>query len=402
METKLYAHQEKFLARNPNVEMLVWGMGSGKTRAACLWAKGRTTALIVCPKGLKENWRRECVKWGFSDFLIVSKEEFKKSAKQYYHRTVIVDEADHFFSAQFKSQLSKALRWYIKENNPSLLLLTGSPYRSSAWNIYTAATFLGHTIPYNRFKYEYFDEIRIGFRTIPVPKKGSDVQLKKLIAEIGDVFRIEDGFDIPPQIDEIVYSYETDEQKTYKRNNPEVLPIVRFTRDHQTESGIGVKVDPKLEILKQYADNTDKVAIVCRYRDQLEAYKAFFVNEGHTVYEIHGGIEDRSGVLDSVEAAEKCVLLLQSATCEGYEAPSIELMVFASLDYSYRNYIQMRARILRMNRLHKNVYVHLICGKSDRAVMDAMINKQDFDVLKHARENDHAGDIEINEERLPF
>jgi len=230
----------------------------------------------------------------------------------------------------------------------------------------------------------------MGFRLIPVPKKGSEEKLKKIIENIADVFRVEDGFDIPPQIDETIHTGETKEQLQAHKNNQEILPIVRFTQDHKIESGIGLDNKPindtKLELIRQYAIDEPKIAVVCRYRAQLEFYAKVLTDAGHTVYQIHGDVKDRSGVLDQVATHDKCVLLIQSATCEGYEAPSIPLMIFASLDFSYRNYCQVKGRIHRMNNLKKNVYIHLIAGASDKAIMQAMSQKRDFDVLAYMKE----------------
>lgn len=383
---ELYNHQKEFLLKNPDVALLVHGLGSGKTRTACEWAKRRPAeALIVVPKGLKENWRRECEKWGLENYKIISKEEFKKLFKELRHSILIVDEADHFYAPMFKSQLAKSMKWYCDNINPHRLFLSGTPYRSSSWNIFSAGYFLGHKWSFGKFKMEFFDEVWMGHRKIPVPKKGSDEKIKKIIEQIADVFHIEDGFDIPPQIDEMIHLEETPEQMLAHKNNREILPIVRFTKDHKIEGGIGLEneqiKDNKLELILDYALNEPKIAVVCRYRDQLDIYAKTLTEAGFKVFQIHGDVQNRSEVLDEVEASEKCVLLLQSATCEGYEAPSIPIMIFASLDYSYRNYTQMKGRIHRMNNLKKNVYIHLIAGKSDKAVMEAMSNKKDFDVL---------------------
>jgi superfamily II DNA or RNA helicase len=396
----LYDHQVKFLEKNPDKAMLVWGMGSGKTRGAIEWAKKRGNTLIVVPKGLKENWRRECEMWGLQDYTILSKEEFKKVCRDYNQGTVIVDEADHFFAPLFKSQLSKSLRWYMKNKNPNILLLTGTPYRSSAWNIFTAASFLGHEWNYMAFKNDFFIDIRMGYRTIPKPRAGSEEKLRNLIGAIGEVFNPEDGFDIPAQIDETIHLKETRSQEIAHRDNQEISYITRFTRDHQIEAYIGVEKgdDVKLERIREYALDVPKIAVVCRYRAQLDTYAKAMRKDGYTVYEIHGDIQNRSEVLDEVENSERCILMLQSATCEGYEAPSIGLMVFASMDYSYRNYTQMKGRIHRMNRLKKNVYVHLLAGTCDKAIMKCMSNKSDFDVLKfYARENNNGQDTESDE-----
>ena len=367
--------------------MLVHGLGSGKTRTAIEWAKLRAPnpALIVVPKGLQENTRRQCEMWKLKNYIIVSKENFKKYVRSFSHKVLIVDESDAFFSANFKSQLSKALKWYINTRKPHLLLLSGTPLRSSAWNIYTAATLLGYVWNYRDFQYRFFSQVQMGSRLVPVPRAGTEKELRELIESISDVFRLKDKFDIPPQIDETIYTGESKAQKRAHERNIEIAPIVRFTRDHQIEAGIGVmeKDDTKLELIQQYALDVPKVAVVCRYRAQLETYAAALRRKGHTVYEMHGDVQNRSQVLDNVGNEERCVLLCQSATCEGWEAPSVGLMVFASLDFSYRAMVQMRGRILRVNRLKKNVYIYLIAGETDKAILESLNKKKDFDVLSY-------------------
>jgi superfamily II DNA or RNA helicase len=382
---KLYKHQEKFSIDNPNVALLVWGLGSGKTRSAIEWSKTRPSPLIICPKGLKENWRRECVKWGLRYYKIISKEEFKRDVKLLKHKTLIVDEADWFYSPLFKSKMAKAMKWYLKENDPHRLFLTGTPVRSSAWNAYSALWFINVQLSYMAFKNDHFTDIRMGFRTIPVPRKDSAEKVRELINKHANVYDPNTDFDIPEQTDETIYVEETKDQGKAHKANPEILPIVRFTRDHQIESGVGVPVDPKLERVLQIATDNDKIIVVCRYREQLERYACVLEAENFVVFQIHGDVKDRSGVLDKVEAIKKCVLLIQSATCEGFEAPSVAVMVFASMDYSYRNYTQMKGRILRMNALHKNVYVHLVAGACDEAIMEAMSEKRDFDVIAYMK-----------------
>src|SRR3990167_5337962 len=97
---KLFNHQQRFLEKNQRVALLVHSMGSGKTRTACEWAKLRLPqpVLIICPKGLKENWRRECEKWemDMKKVHIISKEEFKKNYQLLPFNVLIIDEADYF------------------------------------------------------------------------------------------------------------------------------------------------------------------------------------------------------------------------------------------------------------------------------------------------------------------
>ena len=132
-----------------------------------------------------------------------------------------------------------------------------------------------------------------------------------------------------------------------------------------------------------------KIAIVCRYTEQMEdllnRLKAALPER--RIFAIHGGVptETRQRIVEDIRSGADGIVLLQSATCEGYSLESIPTMVFASMDYSYRNYRQMRWRIQRINAVKKNLYIHLISGDADRAIMDAMLRHEDFDVLRHMR-----------------
>ncbi len=83
---------------------------------------------------------------------------------------------------------------------------------------------------------------------------------------------------------------------------------------------------------------------------------------------------------------DTCVVLINASCSEGYELPSIGLIVYASLSFSLKDYIQSQGRFLRINRLKKNVYIHLVSGEIDVAVMDAIMKKQDFHIEIYAKE----------------
>jgi hypothetical protein len=75
------------------------------------------------------------------------------------------------------------------------------------------------------------------------------------------------------------------------------------------------------------------------------------------------------------------VVLLQSDTVAGYSLKSMDIMVFASLSYSFVNYDQCRSRIKAMEKSTPCTYIHLLTeGKSiDKAVYDCIQHKRDFD-----------------------
>lgn len=390
----LYSHQQRFLSSNPPRALLAHGTGTGKTRTACEYIKQNNvkSALIVCPKGLIANWEKECERWGVLPQIrhIVSKETFKLRV-QPPCECLIVDEADHFFSAQFKSKLSKALRAYIQKHSPRLLLLSATPYRSSPWNIHTAATLLGHRWNYQQFRNAFFFEMHLGPRTIWTPKKDEKTKerLKRALLKIADVVSLDECIDVPPQIEETIEVGETKEQMRAKEENNAVVPIVRFTREHQIENGFDGESEKnvpienhKMERIIALSEEHEKLIIVCRYRRQME-YIAEELNYTKPLFMLHGDIPNRAEIIQKAEEAPQCVLIIQSSVCEGYELPSFSIIVFASLDFSYRNYLQMKGRVLRINSPHRNLFLILLAGKADKAVWKALQEKKDFDVTNY-------------------
>jgi superfamily II DNA or RNA helicase len=83
-----------------------------------------------------------------------------------------------------------------------------------------------------------------------------------------------------------------------------------------------------------------------------------------------------------VQAAEKepqCIVLINAMASEGYQLPSFRVVVFASLDFSYKNYIQACGRNNRIDNPQRNVYITLVVkGGVDEDVYKSILKKQDF------------------------
>lgn len=400
--TTLYKHQKDFLNLNPNKSSLVWSCGTGKTRTALEWSKLLlqnnipVTTLVICPKALKANWQREAKKWTLFPVSILTKEEFRSNWQNIpvYH-SVIVDEVHNgFLTPNFKSQMSKALKGYLKKHNvPRVLLLSATVYTSSPWNIYNLAYYTGHVWNYVTFKHKYFVDIRMGMRMIPVAKKGMEKQLAEDVKKIASVVDISECADIPEQTFEVEEFELTKEQQKAIKNAYDPLPIVRFTKIHEIENGILIgnefsediifECDKNERILELVTENP-KIIIVCRYNLQIDRLKNLLWQYEPLV--IRGDVKDRDSVVQEAEKREKCVVLIQSACSVGYELPSFPIMVFASMDYSWVNFTQICGRILRLNKLKKNLFIHLLSGEMDKAIFDAIKNKENFDIELYARQ----------------
>lgn len=385
----LFKHQKDWLNLRKDKDALVWSCGTGKSLTALLWSKlSSGDTLVICPKPLKLNWHNEAKKWDIP-VTVVTKEEFRKFHKvARKYEQVIVDEVHNgFLTPHFKSQMSKALRWYLKQHDiKRLLLLSATIYSSSPWNIWNLAYYLGYKWDWQKFNFTFFNQIRMGRRIIPVVKKGSEAKLATIVKKIASVVDIHDCMDVPPQIHTEPEIFElSNEQKKAIEENYDPLPIVRFTKQHEIEQGIlkgsfrTLKND-KTERILSLCEENPKIAIVCRYNDQIDYLVGLLAHYKPSI--IRGDVKNRHEVCVEAEKAERAVVLIQADSVEGYQLPSFGVCVFASMSYSYVKFEQVCGRFLRMDKPSKTVFIYLLtAGDSiDRAVYESIKRKEDFSI----------------------
>lgn len=391
----LYSHQVEFLKQNPNKSALVWSCGTGKSRTALEWSlrvRPLEQVLVICPKALKANWAREATLCAINAH-IMSKEEFRRDHKVLPRFCkIIVDEVHNgFLTPHFKSQMSKALRDYIKKHNVSrILLLSATVYSSSPWNIFQLAKFLGYNWDWQKFNHTFFNQIRMGMRIVPVPKNGCEKRLAEITKKIASVVDIHDVLDVPLQQHcEPEYFALTKEQQRAIKENYDPLPIVRYTLQHEIENGVLLANEfreaktyetDKEERIKAICEENKKVAIVCRYNAQIDALCESLKSKSPLV--IRGDVKDRDKITRSAESTENCICIIQADCAEGYELPSFPICVFASMSYSYVKWEQICGRFLRMNKPSRTTFLYLLTeGDSmDQAVYDAIKRKEDFKI----------------------
>jgi len=388
---KLYKHQQDLLDLNPKKYLMSWGTGSGKTLMAVSLAKNNDqTAIVICPKSLVDQWKPQVPE----DWLVISKEQFKKKLNELKrYNCIIVDEA-HYFS-NYKSKLTKSLLAYVKNYSPEYIyLLTATPYLSTSWNIYTYGLILGRNWKWFSWNKKFFYKVRMGPRMIPMPKAKIDgiplnIAIKNLVNQLGGTISLEECFDVPEQIYQQETFALTAQQEKAIEDNFDPLPIVNFTKQHQICGG-SLKSDgyvpdafyksEKLIRVLELISEHKKLIVVCRYNNEIDNIASKIKNK--EVLIIRGDIKDRHVVCQRAESLDDVVVLVQSACSEGYELPSFPLMVFYSYDFALKNYIQILGRIQRAGHIKKNVYLSLyVKGTIDEKIWDTVANKKmDFQI----------------------
>lgn len=381
---KLYAHQEKFISRNPDRALLLWEFGLGKSIAGALWVKKREDrkALIVCPKAIVGKWGRELEKCG-ATADVVSRDQVKKMDISAY-RALVIDEAQDFASPLFssgRSQRATKIYTHIK-NHPDThaLLLTATPIRSSPWNCHTLACYLRVFWPIKAFRDEFYYLTDMFGRMHWEPRKDWRKKIRPYLESIADIVLMSECADVPLQSQEVRKVAWTAVQDN-ELGGQYLEPAKEWHARHRLEQG-----DAKFKELQGILDGHRKVVVVCFYLSQIEDYRKR-IGEDRQVFTMTGSTDDQDAVIRDAQEADDCVLIVQASLCSGFDLDTFSVMVFASLSFSYVHYVQMSGRINRIHNLHENLYIHLLGGKADEAVYKAIMSGRDFDPIAYLADN---------------
>lgn len=396
---KLYSHQKEVLKKNPKKILLAHECGTGKTLTSIkIIEQNKEKAMVVVPKSLVDQWASELEKHSnnHEDWLIITKETFRRDwNKLPKFNAIILEEAHFFFGMQGlkkKSAMLKAGLSYIKKHNPEIVLqLTATPYNgSNPWNIYAAGKILGREWDAKEFKEKFFNMVNMGMRwPVPVVKQGIENDIAQIIKNIGDVVKMADCFDVPEQVfQEEFFALSREQKKAIAELDDE--GIARWTKIHQicggTLKGDGYTKNQsfkseKMDRVLELAQEHNKLIIVCRYNYEIKSISKKLNKSNQRVFIINGETKDKHREVKNAERRQNAICLIQAQASEGYELPSFPVMVFYSYGFSLKNYIQMKGRILRANKLKKNVYLSLVVKNTiDHDVFKCIQAKKDFDI----------------------
>jgi predicted helicase len=222
-----------------------------------------------------------------------------------------------------------------------------------------------------------------------------------LIQKFGYTGAISDFVDVPDQIDKRVEIELSGEQKKALTtlSFEEADALVRAARARTIENGVlyGKKIESnggktdimtnkttffkshKIDYILERAVEFPKLLLFVNYTAQIEAIEKALKLEGYTVYTLTGATKDRTFIRKVDESNEPCIVIAQSSVSAGYELPSFPCCIFVSLSWRVVDHVQARGRILRMNKLKKNLYIYLVVkGGKDEACYKAIMDGNDF------------------------
>ena len=415
-------------------------MGTGKSlmtiaiTGTLAQEKGVKRMLVVCPKSIVGVWEEEFRKFANYRYALtvldgtISK---KKTAFSY-----MTGEALQVIVVNYESawRLEKEItKWNpdlivcdesSKIKNPGTsqskamhrlgkltkynIILTGTPITNNPLDIFSQYKFLDEDIlggSYYLFRNRY--AVFGGYQNHQIIGYRHLAELVEKVHEIAYRIKIEDAVDLPPFIDETrtiklepkaqsIYTQierdcyaalSADAEVTARNVLTQLLRLSQCTGGYIRDDVSGVaqavstaKLDALEDIIDTCQDEGKKVVVFARFVPEIEAIEKLLKKKDIGYALIYGATTDRADQVKKFQEDEDCRVFIGQlqTTGMGLTLTAASVAVFYSLDFSYANYEQSRARIHRIGQKEKCLYIHLVCkGTVDERIMNALKHKGD-------------------------
>ena len=419
---------------------LLADMGTGKSMMTIAITgtleaeKGVKKMLVVCPKSIVGVWEEEFRK--FADYryaltVLDGTMEKKRSSFNYMQGAalqiivvnyescwrleaeitkwkpdlIVCDESSKIKTPS--ASQSKALHRLGRLSKYNIIL-TGTPITGSPLDIFSQYKFLDDSIFGTSFylfrnRYAilggYQNRMIVGYRHLD--------ELVEKVHSIAFRIKIEDAVDLPPFIDETrAITLEPKAQSLYRMleqdcyaelANGEVTArnvLTQLLRLAQCTGGFirddvkgdaqqvsGAKLDALEDIIDTCLDEEKKVVVFARFVPEIEAIAAILKKKKIGYALIYGATTDRADQVKKFQEDPKVKVFIGQlqTTGMGLTLTAANVAVFYSLDFSYANYEQSRARIHRIGQKQKCLYIHLVGkGTVDEKILNALKHKGDI------------------------
>ena len=411
-------------------------MGTGKTIttiavAGTLYNTGNIKRLlVVSPKSIVQVWQQEFEKFAaFPYSIAVLDGDGNKKIDTIRHMNsfglavivvnyescwrleaeiarwkpdmIVCDESSKIKNPQAKC--SKALHRLGKASRYNLIL-TGTPITNSPLDFFSQYKFLDESIFGSKYAIlgGYQNHQIIGYKHL--------AELVELAHSVAFRIRIDEAVELPEFVEEIrPVKLEKKAQQIYdgidKDSFAELMSgevtarnvLTRLLRLSQCtggfirddEGGVVQEVSKaKLEALEDIIDECmeqgKKVVVFARFVPEIDSIAKMLQKKKIGYALIKGDVTDRAEQVDAFQndPDTKVFIGQLQTTGMGLTLTAGTVAVYYSLDFSYANYEQSRARIRRIGQTKRGVYIHLVCKDTiDEKVMAALKQKADVSKL---------------------
>lgn len=303
-----------------------------------------------------------------------------------------------------KAQCSKTLHKLGKKSRYNVIL-TGTPVVNNPLDFFSQYKFLDDQIfgasfyPF-RAKYAiiggYGNHQIVGYRN-----------LDELVAKAHSIayrVKLTDAVDMPETEDREIYIqlepsavrlYRQMEQESYvELMNGEVdgrnvlTKLLRLSQitggfisnaEHDVQQVSAAKLEALEDIIDTCAEEKRKVVVFVRYLPEIEAIRRMLYKKGIKYSLVCGEVKDRAAEVARFQDEEDCLVFVGqlATTSMGLTLTSSCVAVFYSMDFSFANYQQSRARIFRIGQQNKCIYIHLVAKNTvDELTIKALKRKE--------------------------
>lgn len=372
MANKLYSHQEEALRLLHSGQVLVGGVGSGKSRVGASWALSQAdeSKIIVITTARKRDsfeWEGEFTALG-ADFEKVTIESWNNVARfaDYRGHVYIFDEQRVVGAGAWVKSFLK-----ITKNN-SWILLSATP--GDTWLDYVPL-FIANGFYKNRTQFSEQHIIWDRFSKYPKVKKYVGVGLlearrRKIIVPMPAERHTRRNRK------DIWVSFDRDQYNTIvkKRFDPWTKEPIRNAAGvcyalRRCVNSSGNRLDQLRHILKK------RRKVIVFYNFNYERDELLKLRDEFTVAEWNGHAHE------PIPGGDSWVYLVQyTAGAEGWNCIETDTIVFYSLNYSYKVLEQAEGRIDRINTPYTDLWYYYFKSESgiDSAISKAVVEKATF------------------------
>ena len=418
-------------------------MGTGKTIttiavAGTLFKEGHIKRLlVVAPKSIVNVWEQEFEKFAaFPYTLVVLDGDGNKKADtirrmgsvglsvivvnyescwrletdigRWRPDMIVCDESSKIKNPQAKC--SKALHRLGKSSGYNLIL-TGTPITNSPLDFFSQYKFLDENIfggSFYGFRGKY--AILGGYQNHQIVGYKKLAELVEKAHSVAYRIRIDEAVELPEFIDEVrPVVLEKKAQQLYdgidKDSFAELMSgevtarnvLTRLLRLSQCTGGFirddnnGIVQEvsrAKLEALEDIVDGCleegKKVVVFARFVPEIDSIAKMLEKRNIGYSLIKGDVTDRAEQVAAFQTDPNIKVFIGQlqTTGMGLTLTAGTVVVYYSLDFSYANYEQSRARVRRIGQTKRGVYIHLVCKDTiDEKVMAALKQKADVSKL---------------------
>ena len=383
-------HQRNAVARLKSGSILVGGTGSGKSRTSLVYyyskvcggkivdrfepAKKEIPLYIIttAAKRDKKEWENELEPFPISDVKIDSWNNIKK----------YVDVENSFFIFDEQRVVgsgawSKSFIKITKKNE--WLLLTATP--GDTWSDYIPV-FIANGFYKNRTefvrrhivlsRYTKFPKIEKYLETDYLEKLKNSIQIRMNVERNTIPHRI----NIILDYDKELYKKMTDDRWDFLEDKP----IENASRYTQLQRRIVNSDESRINRLKEIVESHKKVIVFYNFNYERDSILNLLEEMELPIGELNGHTHS------PIPETDRWVYLVQyNAGSEGWNCVETNVIVFFSLNYSYRMTHQAAGRIDRRNTPFEDLYYYYFYSNSsiDKAILKSLEAKKNFNEKKY-------------------